>query len=272
MRQKDQGTGGRRRGRRLVAIAAATVAVGVIVASAQGDVAFHNSGPGALFPGNLLISRSVYQAASITPGTTVLPPGCTSSCATATADGTYPVVFNNDAVDGSFGVTAPIYLDQVNPFSGHLVNTIAVPTSDLVTSFSSKSELALNLSTDGRYVTFMGYVAPTAALDVSNSNTPGAIDPTNPVPGAYYRAVATLNSQGRFRFTETNAYSGNNGRAAILANSGDDDPVIYTAGNAGNGANPQPSGVVLGAGAQALAPSIGPEAFQSPGTPTPVAS
>jgi hypothetical protein len=272
MRQKDQGTGGRRRGRRLVAIAAATVAVGVIVASAQGDVAFHNPGPGALFPGNLLISRSVYQAASITPGTTVLPPGCTSSCATATADGTYPVVFNNDAVDGSFGVTAPIYLDQVNPFSGHLVNTLAVPTSDLVTSFSSKSELALNLSTDGRYVTFMGYVAPTAALDVSNSNTPGAIDPTNPVPGAYYRAVATLNSQGRFRFTETNAYSGNNGRAAILANSGDGDPVVYTAGNAGNGSNPQPNGVVLGAGAQALAPSIGPEAFQSPGTPTPVAS
>ena len=272
MRQKDQGTGGRRRGRRLVAIAAATAAVGVIVASAQGDVASHYPGPGELFPGNLLISRSVYQTASITPGTTVLPPGCTSSCATATADGTYPVVFNNDAVDGSFGVTAPIYLDQVNPFSGHLVNTIAVPTSDLVTSFSSKSELALNLSTDGRYVTFMGYVAPTAALDVSNSNTPGAIDPTNPVPGAYYRAVATLNSQGRFRFTETNAYSGNNGRAAILANSGDDDPVIYTAGNAGNGANPQPNGVVLGAGAQALAPSIGPEAFQSPGTPTPVAS
>jgi hypothetical protein len=29
----------------------------------------------------------------------------------------------------------------------------------MVTSFSSKSELALNLSTDGRYVTFMGYKA-----------------------------------------------------------------------------------------------------------------
>ena len=33
----------------------------------------------------------------------------------------------------------------------------------MVTSFSSKSELALNLSTDGRYVTFMGYVAPVGA-------------------------------------------------------------------------------------------------------------
>ena len=273
MRQKDQGTGRRRSGRRLVAIAAATVAVGVIVASAQGDVAFHNSGPGALFPGNLLISRSVYQAASITPGTTVLPPGCTSSCATATADGTYPVVFNNDAVDGSFGVTAPIYLDQVNPFSGHLVNTIAVPTSDLVTSFSSKSELALNLSTDGRYVTFMGYVAPTAALDVSNSNTPGAIDPTNPVPGAYYRVVAQLNAQGQFQFTETNAYSGNNGRAAILSEE-HGAHAVYMAGNAGNGANPQPAGVVVGTGAQILKPSREPvpELLQEPGFPTPVGS
>ena len=62
----------------------------------------------------------------------------------------------------------------------------------LVTSFSSKSELALNLSTDGQHVTFMGYVARPDALDVSNSNTPGVVDPTNPVPGAYYRAVAQL--------------------------------------------------------------------------------
>ena len=59
----------------------------------------------------------------------------------------------------------------------------------MVTSFSSKSEVALNLSTDGRYVTFMGYVAPVGAVDVSNSNTPGVIDPTNPVPGTYYRVV-----------------------------------------------------------------------------------
>jgi hypothetical protein len=47
------------------------------------------------------------------------------------------------------------------------------PTKDqTVTSFSSKSELALNLSTDGQDVTFMGYLAPVNAIDVSNSNTP----------------------------------------------------------------------------------------------------
>ena len=87
----------------------------------------------------------------------------------------------------------------------------------LVTSFSSKSELALNQSTSGREVTLMGYVAQPSQLDVSNSNTPGVIDPTNPVPGTDFRAVGEVDRAGRFRFTETNAYSGNNGRAAILA-------------------------------------------------------
>jgi hypothetical protein len=78
-----------------------------------------------------------------------------------------------------------------------------------------KSELALDLSTNGQDLTFMGYRAPVDALDVSNSNTPGVVDPTNPVPGAYYRAVAELGRDGELHFTLTNAYSGNNGRAAI---------------------------------------------------------
>ena len=68
---------------------------------------------------------------------------------------------------------------------------------------------------------------------MSNSNTPGVIDPTNPVTGADYRVVADLGRDGRFdSFTLTNAYSGNNGRAAILNDAAN---VIYTAGNAGNG-------------------------------------
>jgi len=54
-------------------------------------------------------------------------------------------------------------------------------SDQLVTSFSSKSELALNLSTDHKYLTFAGYVAAIDQLDASNANTPGAIDPTNPV-------------------------------------------------------------------------------------------
>ena len=48
--------------------------------------------------------------------------------------------------------------------------------------------------------------------------------------------------------------------------------MYYTAGNAGNGANPQPAGVVEGAGAQIFSPSLAPEADQNPGAPTPVGS
>src|SRR4029077_8072080 len=143
----------------------------------------------------------------------------------------------------------------------------------MITSFSSKSELALNLSTRGRYVTFMGYLAPVDAPDISNRNTPGAIDPTNPVPGASYRVVAQLDSQGHFQFTETNAYSGNNGRAAILSEE-HGAHAIYMAGNAGNGANPQPDGIIVGTGAQILKPAREPvpELLQEPGFPTPVGS
>ena len=149
-----------------------------------------------------------------------------------------------------------------------MITTIAVPSGDLVTSFSSKSEGALNLSTNGQDLTFMGYIAPVGAIDVSNSNTPWVVDPTNPVPGTYYRAVAQLDRSGQFQFTKTNAYSGNNGRAAILNNA---DDVFYTAGNAGNGGNPQPPGIVLGAGAQIIKPTVEPQSgINSRRQPTPV--
>ncbi len=254
-----------------------------LTAPAQADGGW--SASPRLQPGNLLVFTSTYQTASITPGSTVLPPGCTAAsaaasgvaCGTAGYSGSYPQAFNNDADDGSFGITSPIFLDELDP-NGRLLDTIAVPTSDLVTSFSSKSEGALNLSTNGQYVSFMGYAAPSATLDVSASNAPGEVDPTNPVTSSYYRTVATLNSRGQLHFTETNAYTGDNGRAAIIADS-DSNPVVFMAGNAGNGTatfgtagTTQFSGVVLGAGAQSIAPSLGSEAFQSPGSPTPVGS
>jgi hypothetical protein len=134
------------------------------------------------FSGNLDVSSSVYdnKPGNVQVGQ-VLPPNCTSGCTMATNDGIYPEVWNNDAVDGSFGITSKIHLDQVSR-NGFLINSLEVPnssqgnigsTSDrLVTSFSSKSELALNLSPDRNYLTFMGYVSPIDALDVSNSNTP----------------------------------------------------------------------------------------------------
>jgi hypothetical protein len=236
-------------------------------------------------PGLLVVSRSVYdnQSSNVQAGM-ILPPNCASTqggCSASTgapADGSYPYVWNNDGYDGSFGITSRIFLDQIKP-DGAFVSTLEVPNSlrkgftrdQMVTSFSSKSELALHLSTDGKYLTFMGYVAPVNTLDVSNSNTPAAVDPTNPVGQNFYRAVARVDRNGHFRFTETNAYSGNNGRSAILNDSNGQD-IIYTAGNAGNGASPQPDGVILGAGAQFIDASKQHEAQQTPGTPTPLAS
>ncbi|HEY6412665.1 MAG TPA: hypothetical protein VIX42_03195 [Edaphobacter sp.] len=273
-----------------VAKSAAIFSLCVLAASIPSnaqDARFDKDRDFFFFPGNLVVSRSVYDnnPNNVKVGT-ILPPNCASTtggCSAATGapyNGAYPFVFNNDVYDANFGLTSAIFLDQLTPF-GWRINTLEVPNSSqrgiksssnqLVTSFSSKSELALNLSTNGRILTFMGYVSPIDALDVSNSNTPAAVDPTDPVGLTNYRAVATVDSSGRFTFTETNAYSGNNGRAAILNNT-DGANVIYTAGNAGNGANPQPNGIVLGAGAQFIEPSTAPESFQTPTTPTPLAS
>jgi hypothetical protein len=233
-------------------------------------------------PGNLLLSRVVYDnnANNIAVGAQ-LPPNCVgSNCVTATDNGAYPNVWNNDLVDASFGITARILLDQLRP-SGGFVSSLEVPNSSqrrvgpekdqMVTSFSSKSEIALNLSTDGRFVTFMGYLAPINAIDVSNSNTPPAVDPTNPVTGSNFRVVAAVDREGHFRFTKTNAYSGNNGRAAIM-NDSKGNRLVYTAGNAGDGADPQPPLIIVGAGAQMMTEEHKPLAEQTPGLPTPVGS
>jgi hypothetical protein len=256
----------------LCAAAGVAATTGPADASAAQTAAAARAGLGIPIPGALLVSESRYiNDPNIVAGQTQLPPDCTgSNCVTATANGTYPQVFNNALVDGSFGVTSPIYLAEMTP-SGIPLGTIEVPPSELVTSFSSKSELALNLSPDGKTLSFMGYVTKPDTADVSNANTPGVIDPTNPVPGAYYRAVAELSADGHISYTETNAYSGNNGRAAITDDV-DGQQLIYTSGNAGNGSTPQPDGVILGAGAQILKPSDLPESLQDPGAPTPVGS
>ena len=131
----------------------------------------------AYTPGNLLISRSVYNvpAGTIVVGQTVLPGG---NGATAVADASYPNVFKNETPDPSFGITTPISIDQVTR-TGTVVSTQTV--AGITTSFPSKSELGLSLAADGHSVTFMGYNAAPNLLDVSNSNTPGHPDSTNPV-------------------------------------------------------------------------------------------
>ena len=176
-------------------------------------------------PGSLIVSRTVYSgnANTVTVGQ-ALPGG-----GKAVANGAFPNVFKNESADAAFGVTAPIYLDQMTT-SGTRTGSIAIDPNQLSTSFASKSELGLNISQDGKSVTFMGYVSPINQLDVSNSNTPGVVDPTNAVKSSVQRGIANVNlSTGALTVTGINAYSGNNGRNAVLAGGN-----YYTVGNAGN--------------------------------------
>lgn len=207
-----------------------------------------------LVPGDLLVSRTVYQgtASTVTVGQN-LPGG-----GTAIVDGTNLSVFGNESKDPSFGITSSIYIDQLNIASSLVDNTINVTQlaanqgMDLTTSFPSKSELALNVSTNGTAITFMGYIAPVNTLDVSNSNTPGHVDSTNPVTSSYQRAVGQISLNGSLSVTPVNAYSGNNGRAAILVNGTVD--RYYMVGNAGNGSGTEPTNIVNNTGVQTTKP------------------
>ncbi len=257
-------------------------------------------------PGSIVLSGTVYvgKADTVIPGE-VLPPGClntgtatnptaatvnvpllpadqtktatttavTVTCGYASDNGEAPNlrdthnVWNNAATDGSFGVSSPIVLWDLSS-DGFPLGALHVPSNEIVTSFSSKSELALNRSADGKSLTFMGYhggpgcpaltlntttniltqgtnvgpVSPTAAnlLDVSASNTPGLCDPTNAAvatypgasnPTAYYRSVAEVDAFGRIFYTDGDAYSGDNSRAVIEADNG----LYYSVGNDNSG-------------------------------------
>jgi hypothetical protein len=262
-----------------VAGLASVLAAGVFVSKLSADDDHHQS-HFRFAPGSLVLSKSVYvgNASTVIVGE-ALPPGCMGGatgltvqvpliaggttgvavpCGFASDNGEAPNdqdthnVWNNSGTDGSFGITSPIFLDDITQ-DGWLLGTLPIPSDRIVTSFSSKSELALNRSVDGKSLTFMGYhggvgcggteVSPTAPnlIDVSASNTPGICDPTNPVasslqstpniPTAYYRAVAEVHVDGDLSITDGNAYSGDNGRAAIKGGNG----VYYMVGNDNSG-------------------------------------
>ena len=214
----------------------------------------HHSDHFEFKPGTLVLTRSVYVGTPnlLVPGVTLLPPGCVAgtvnvplvaggttpvavACVTPIADASFPGVFNNAAADPNFGITSPIFLDELTT-DGHWLDTLPIPSNQIVTSFSSKSELALHLSTDGKSVTFVGYrggpgfVTAPNIFDVSNGNSPGVIDPTNPSVEQYYRAVAEVDAYGHLMITEGNAYSGDNGRGAIKGGS-----LYYMVGNDNSG-------------------------------------
>jgi hypothetical protein len=256
------------------------LAGGVFVSKMSADNDDHQFGHFRFAPDSLVLSKSIYvgNASTVIEGE-ALPPGCMGGatgltvqvpliaggttgvavpCGFASDNGEAPNdqdthnVWNNAGSDGSFGITSPIFLDNITE-DGWVLGTLPIPSNKIVTSFSSKSELALNLSADGKSITFMGYhggigcggteVSPTAPnlIDVSASNTPAICDPTNPVTSslqstpniltAYYRAVAEVDGDGRLSITDGNAYSGDNGRAAIKASNG----TYYMVGNDNSG-------------------------------------
>jgi len=242
-------------------------AAGALAVAAGSGTAAHaaSSNSNKVKAGDLLVSGTIYMAPNIVAGTTQLPPGCApANCVTATAGSAFPQVFNNANADASFGTTSQIFLDELTT-DGRPNGRIMINPNDMATSFSSKSELAVNLSPDGKYVTWLGYAAKPGNVDVSNSSTPGEPDPENPIPATYYRAVGQLDANGNVSVTKTNAFTGDNGRAAIAATV-DGNEVYYAAGNASSVETPQLPGTIVGAGAQLITPG------STPGTPTPVGS
>lgn len=192
---------------------------------------------------SLVISSSIYDRtqgalAHLAIGSTI--PDTATATQKAVAGNNYVTVWNNAPVDGSFGVTSPILLTDVHPFSGRVLHTLLVPTDEVVTSFSSKSELGLHLARDrhGPHIVFVAYAGPgVGALDVSNSDAVAGQDPTNPVTFAFgldyafHRTIVSMDEDGRLVYTPTINYGGNNGRSALLGSNG----LYYSVGNANNG-------------------------------------
>lgn len=185
--------------------------------------------PGAARAGTLLTASELTVSTNFCKGNTstvtvgqTLPSGVV-----ATNNGTYPAVLKNTGADSSFGVTAPIYLQQFANtgtasapvlVQNNTVNLTAM--TGVVTSFPSKSEGALNLSLDGKSLTLVDYKTTANQLDVSNSNTPGIAEPGNYTANPTPRTLVDLSTTGVNSVSPTNAYPGNNGRAAVNVGGG----------------------------------------------------
>ena len=196
-----------------------------------------------LLPNSLVISSTTYDrargsVAKLTVGTTL--PGSATATSAAVASNNYVEIWNNESPDASFGVTSAILLRDLEPRSGHVLRTLRVPTDQVVTSFSSKSELGLHVAGASRWsrLVFVGYAGSgVGALDVSNSDAVPGQDPTNPVTFAFgdsyafARTIVMVDARGHLSYTPTIDYGGNNGRSALLASN----DLFYTVGNSNNG-------------------------------------
>jgi hypothetical protein len=214
---------------------------GIVALSSSSAVA--RADQPVLLPNSLVVSSSTYDrsqgaVASLAVGSVL--PGSAKATSLATAGNNYVDVWGNETPDASFGVTSPIRLTVLNPHSGHVFQTLPVPSDQVVTSFSSKSELALHVTKDsnGAHLVFVAYAgAGVGALDVSNSDAVPGQDPTNPVTFAFgkgyafARTIVSMDAHGSFSYTPTVNYGGNNGRSALLGSNG----LYYSVGNANNG-------------------------------------
>ena len=218
----------------------------------------------------LLISTTTYQdvgeVRSLVAGVSQLPGANAGETSTAVSNGNLNTVWSNEAGDPSFGVTSAISLSDLNVKTGAVLASTTLNPSIVSTSFSSKSELGLNLTktSTGYVATFMGYAGGGVGnLDVSNSDTTAFKDTTNPVtsffaPGAnqtfaFNRSVVEFSANGSFTTTQTLAYGGNNGRGAVLAPNG----LLYTVGNSNNGSG-TPTQLTTSTGLEVATPGATP--------------
>jgi hypothetical protein len=221
---------------------------------------------------SLVISETTYSnvgaVANLVAGVSQLPGANAGQSVTATSNGGLSTVFNNSNVDPSFGVTSAITLQDLNVSGAtpKVNGTLNVDPSVVSTSFSSKSELSLNIAqtSGGSVVTFMGYNGGGVGnVDVSNSDTTAFKDTTNPVTSffapnagqtyAFNRDVVAVSASGAVSTTQTLAYGGNNGRSAILAPNGQ----YYTVGNSNNGSG-TPSQLTTSTGLEVVTPGSTP--------------
>jgi hypothetical protein len=148
---------------------------------------------------------------------------------------TFPDIFLESSVSG---VQGQIFIDHYVALPG-FPRFDSIPLTGISTSFSSKSEGALMRSPDGYWLTYMGYAAAVGATNVSNSYDTGAgTDIQGDTNLRYDRAVALIAPDGSYTVTnESNAYSGDNPRAAITVNglefymAGNSDSTTYPSAN-----------------------------------------
>jgi hypothetical protein len=142
----------------------------------------------------------------------------------------------------SGGGTVPVFLDEFNPITGSLVQSVPLPTTvsgsnrALTLVGNGPSEGYLTPSTDGRYLTLAGYDAGVGVLAQSMS-------PTG-LGGSVDRVVARVDSNGTIVTSTvlTNAY----GAGSIRSAATDDGSRYWTSGTSGSaGANANTGGVYV---------------------------